>query len=303
VDTEPSNGNVWKMLLGAIDPYWDRLSEDASSDNAPLELKKNGWTSAPTVSTVTPQEKPIYKCNGQGFEELEKGLSEASKRRMEWAPQLLHENATTKLTASWDAPDAMKRYREGALFEAILTLSGDSSNAQAATCTEYMKEQFSKAGSLLLNTIQRAWSSISSKPEADVVTATNSEGSLGVEFSEGGSDIVVRAGGRDADDIYSETAIFQLCKAFAWLCAALRVSSQDELSLSTFRFSISASCIGSAFDLSVRIDLLPLITLSKNAGMCWHSLFKCAIVVYGAPIRERQSLREACRGTLPVLFP
>jgi len=54
VDTEPSNGNVWKMLLGAIDPYWDRLSEDASSDNAPLELKKDSWTSVPTASVDVP---------------------------------------------------------------------------------------------------------------------------------------------------------------------------------------------------------------------------------------------------------
>jgi hypothetical protein len=35
VDTTPSNGNVWKMLLGAIDPAFDEAENAAVASSSP----------------------------------------------------------------------------------------------------------------------------------------------------------------------------------------------------------------------------------------------------------------------------
>jgi hypothetical protein len=40
VDTEKSNGNVWKMLLGAIDPWFDR---GGPPSNQPAGSSSNGY--------------------------------------------------------------------------------------------------------------------------------------------------------------------------------------------------------------------------------------------------------------------
>lgn len=39
VDTEDANGNVWKMLLGSFDDYWDGDSEENLLE---IDLEKRG---------------------------------------------------------------------------------------------------------------------------------------------------------------------------------------------------------------------------------------------------------------------
>lgn len=34
MDTEPSNGNVWKMLLGAIDQYFDSSGDEDNNEDS-----------------------------------------------------------------------------------------------------------------------------------------------------------------------------------------------------------------------------------------------------------------------------
>ncbi|KAH7409344.1 kinase-like domain-containing protein [Cadophora sp. MPI-SDFR-AT-0126] len=54
VDTEPSNGNVWKMLLGSIDPYFDNSDDDDDDDDDDDE------------NDYDDEEKPRHDPKGKG---------------------------------------------------------------------------------------------------------------------------------------------------------------------------------------------------------------------------------------------
>ncbi len=42
IDTEPSNGDVWKMLLGAINTWFDDTVDDGGIPSRPDRIATNG---------------------------------------------------------------------------------------------------------------------------------------------------------------------------------------------------------------------------------------------------------------------
>ncbi|PVH88884.1 hypothetical protein DL98DRAFT_565731 [Cadophora sp. DSE1049] len=58
VDTEPSNGNVWKMLLGAIDPYFDDSEDDDCSSTSAEDKIIDGPVPAATGSVIENRSQP-----------------------------------------------------------------------------------------------------------------------------------------------------------------------------------------------------------------------------------------------------
>ncbi|KAL9096742.1 MAG: hypothetical protein Q9165_001230 [Trypethelium subeluteriae] len=83
-----------------------------------------------------------HERRGEGFEDLRHKLLSA---RHPFKPQSKYR---IHLKAEWEVAKAMEQYRGGTQFSSILTLSGNTIDAQAATCENYMQEHFGGASSL-----------------------------------------------------------------------------------------------------------------------------------------------------------
>jgi hypothetical protein len=236
--------------------------------------------------------EPMFNAHGQGFEELRSSLVQGILRL---APEAKSTAIiTANLAARWDVHHAMRLYRKDTSFASILTISGGPNDAQAATCIEYLDEHFPRVGSILLETIQTAWSSTSLRPENINPRPPSPRisvqlGQLSERLETDRSEILVTVSGTPDD-------VVNLSMAFTWICAALRVPNLEELNLSTFEFEVSARPSFPDSAIGLRISLLPLEPIPKIEQSCWHALFRQAIIISDAPIRERKTLRAPSNG-------
>jgi hypothetical protein len=72
----------------------------------------------------------------------------------------------------------------------------------------------------------------------------------------------------------------QIAFALGWLCAAIRYSPSESLSLSKARFTTSNSLIS-----PFTIGLAPLTVIKETS--CWHGLFLNSVIADGFSIPER----------------
>ncbi|KAK8124426.1 Pfs domain-containing protein [Apiospora kogelbergensis] len=130
-------------------------------------------------------------------------------------------NCTVELDITWEVHQAMEKYRDGAKFSSILTITGGEVDAQAATCEDYLRENI-KGGLPLLQAIQNAWGNRGSGEASGISVNISGRGFDKASISASGS----------AD------TVIDLARAFAWFSCAIRpFEEQEGITLSTFTFS------------------------------------------------------------------
>lgn len=183
-----------------------------------------------------------------------------------------------RLRVDWELHEAVPQYRKGTRISAILAITGDEMNAQAATCGAYMQEHF-QTGSNLLCAIQGAWDS--RKPHR-IQPSDKKPSRISVElqgFGTGMEAIMVASGSRHY--------LIDLGRAFAWLCCAVRPTPSKRKSLSNFDYCVSAINITDQGGVDVAMTLRLSSEEPKGLEVCWHRLFNSFNVVLGGPMSKR----------------
>lgn len=102
-----------------------------------------GFPSTPPTTTL--------HLKDSGFEQLSRCLVAGKAEHLAQCRKL-------EVDVYWEVPLAMTRYKQSQGFGPIVTISGNQTDAQAATACDYLQEHTS-CGDVLLKAIQKAWNS------------------------------------------------------------------------------------------------------------------------------------------------
>lgn len=299
-------GKGHKRIL-QMDTVIDPTSEDSSSqtitsrvaDTADekivgLLLAKNASDIAATrLSTLRTSDNespsPRQTSNGktQGFGNLESQLTSSAT-----------EHTMMKLELSWEVPQVMQLYQKGTQFSKILTISGNETHAQAATCQDYIAQHFPNTGKALLAAIQGAWESGGESYPNNDGESNGSWKTLSVRLKQPlGSDnqtAIVTASG-------TSSSLVELATAFAWFSCTMRPSLSGKICLSSFQSFVYKSKVEPG-SLRIMLELLPLREArGGDSRSCWCDLFAKVNIVLDAPISDRSQFRQPVgnRSTIP----
>ncbi|KAI1259985.1 hypothetical protein F5Y18DRAFT_406994 [Xylariaceae sp. FL1019] len=172
-------------------------------------------------------------------------------------------------------------------FPKVITITGSSRDAQALTCTEYLKQTWPHTGDVTVQLIRRQLSRKNGNPQS----ASFPDGTqISARFKE--TRFVLEAFG-------NPFSIAEIGEQLAWLATAFRpspseselvcctpfISSLQKLSKPTHQpGSLSSSAIWCTFGFKTDQSDLSHHDLG---GQCWHNLFLNPIVVKGYPVRSR----------------
>ncbi|KAH8122267.1 hypothetical protein LI328DRAFT_157702 [Trichoderma asperelloides] len=204
-------------------------------------------------------------------------------RRM--SPQGVH--ATFRL--DWDivgffnAQEYLKEPDEA--FEGVITITGSYQDAQAATCTQYIKQMWPLIGKAIIRLVKEVFRGTGQScqlPDRTMISAS-----------------IIRS--KFIVQVYGvSVSIVEIGELFAWLGAALRTSPrheglmyctpiirtivQDTTSLPNIE--LRPSSIHVIYEIEYITEILPQ-TLPAANGQCWHDIFKNPVIVRGYPIPRR----------------
>ena len=195
-----------------------------------------------------------------------------------------------ELRVNWQVPQALECYksRKETRFSLILTISGTEIDAQAATCENYLKENFGNVGQTMLDAVQAAWDSEGRLHKTSPIKKELPRLSVNLQRSEGSEceTAVITASG-------APNALIEVACAFTWFCCALRPASN--FNLSNFRFDFHTTIYPSSTSVDMNVELLQLLPLRDAVGdqrSCWHGLFQKAIIVLDGPISDRRKFGQ-----------
>jgi hypothetical protein len=183
----------------------------------------------------------------------------------------------------WEIPRFLDTYfGKGQRLGNVLTLTGDSNEAQALPCGEYLIKHWPSISDPLLAAIEELIRT-SARGYADagnVKIEAQSTPMLGGKPStnQRPATFTVEAAFGDHHDILS---------AISWICAAVRHGEREGLSVS--KVYIETSPISDALP-RILLKLCPLTPIDEN-GLCWHSLFAHTVIAYDFPISDRKKGR------------
>ncbi|KAH8753476.1 hypothetical protein BGZ57DRAFT_964852 [Hyaloscypha finlandica] len=148
----------------------------------------------------------------------------------------------------------------------IITLSGSAVAAQATTCQDYVHANWPIYGSRVLLALQEAFDS------SDNVSTSNSPGlSVCINLADPVVSVDVKG--------FKETVV-EVAQLFAWMGAAMRVSSSQQLQYSDFKLDTAAQG-----KFQMNFDTAPL---EKGEQSCWYPLFVNPVIARGFPIPARE---------------
>ena len=193
----------------------------------------------------------------------------------------------------WELPDTIYTQPEsGQRLSQVITLTGTTENAQAATCEDFISQTWPKSGSFLLKAIEEFLTSAESETKTDKLERLSglSEDSTSIEIRS-----VIESGKGRATEGVSETQItvdsslrnqYDIAETLAWLAATIRTSKNSTLRKSRAQLFFQDS-LSSEADESYDLTLEPLEDSDGDPVMCWHPLFVNAIIAVQFPIAER----------------
>ncbi|CZR60568.1 uncharacterized protein PAC_10464 [Phialocephala subalpina] len=204
---------------------------------------------------------------------------------------------------TWDLPAFIgHEYAQESNLQlgSIITITGSSTDAQALSCAEYMRQVWPTTGTETLKVLQDALDKGLGKPHK---CCTADKTHITTELHESSICVIVQG---------TSPAVVEIGQQLAWLGATLRSSISSE------RMSFSQPIITTVIDkkanfkLSFQVEeISPDGTNFQSTGACWRPLFRNPVIVKGFPILTRHyeekglevllnmmaGLGQACRAT------
>lgn len=225
-------------------------------------------------------------------------------RRM--SPQGVH--ATFRL--DWDivgffnAQEYLKEPDEA--FEGVITITGSYQDAQAATCTQYIKQMWPLIGKAIIRLVKEVFRGTgqSCQCKYPVLICPSLLYFVKLILRKVPDRTMISASiirSKFIVQVYGvSVSIVEIGELFAWLGAALRTSPrheglmyctpiirtivQDTTSLPNIE--LPPSSIHVIYEIEYITEILPQ-TLPAANGQCWHDIFKNPVIVRGYPIPRR----------------
>ncbi|KAN0119354.1 hypothetical protein V8E51_001562 [Hyaloscypha variabilis] len=163
--------------------------------------------------------------------------------------------------------------------DSIITLSGSAVAAQATTCQDYVHTNWPICGSRVLVALQEAFDSSDN-------TSTSHSPRLSVFINLAASVILVNIQG------FKET-IVEVAQLFAWMGAAIHVSSNQQVQYSNFKLDVAAQ---GKFEM--KFETAPL---EKDEQSCWYPLFVNPVIARGFPVPPRENNEVGLEVTLELM--
>ncbi|KAI0439912.1 hypothetical protein F4803DRAFT_529423 [Xylaria telfairii] len=175
-------------------------------------------------------------------------------------------------------------------IEGVITVTGTCQDAQATTCSEYMKQTWPVTGELMLQFFKQ------------VISAGQFCKPQSCYFPDGtklractyGSQFIVEVSGVVA-------SITEIGEQLAWLGAAFRSSTREKGLVSctpTIMNHITRPLIGYKIGFTIEeVENHP----QRPNGQCWHDLFRNPVVVKGYPILRRENANTGLEAQLNIL--
>ncbi|KAI0102620.1 hypothetical protein GGR51DRAFT_527089 [Nemania sp. FL0031] len=303
----------WRDRIGLL---FDRDDQDLTQENTPTQEGK-----ALAAIEIEPYQQII--SSSRAFEWLVSSirnsmiLSTAKDNTMDTVKQQIlqmlnlldqkrgygearisrHRNPTSyRVCFTLDWPSA-RSYQEGSsfktlsdVFERVLTITGDSTQAQALLCEDYILQTWPSTGPLLIQSILK------------VLKRGSKTKGISDPFHDQDSLIKVQISG-EVMHVYRQGNIFELAEMgtqLAWLASALLpqpklnqgVNCKPRVCFNRPN-SGNAKQRGEVEDLHCHFDVttttFDLGKVSRTNGNCWHTVMGNFAIVDGFPIRSRPS--------------
>lgn len=168
-------------------------------------------------------------------------------------------------------------------FAHHIAIVGSEVDAQVATYKAYIQEHFTSAKDLLPG-LQAVWDS------GNLYEVSPGKGNLHhlsvMVYGPKKERTTVVASG-------SSSSIIDIAQACAFFCYAVRMTSLEGISLSTFTFDLTTK---SNQTHSV-ICLYPSWKRASGIKMGWHELFTKVLVIYGGPVSSYSQFRQSGMST------
>ncbi|KAI0967117.1 hypothetical protein F4678DRAFT_252391 [Xylaria arbuscula] len=182
----------------------------------------------------------------------------------------------------------------------VITVTGTSQDAQAATCSEYMKQTWPVTGELTLQLVKQVL-----------------DGETGIRqqcaFPDGTKLWAWTEQSKFIDEVSGVTSLAEIGEQLSWLGAALRSSTREKglvyctptivninPSNATLQIENVTSLPQLAYNIGFAIDELESPPQRPN-GQCWHDIFRNPVVVKGYPILRRANSNTGLEANLNVL--
>ncbi|KAH0565187.1 hypothetical protein GP486_001416 [Trichoglossum hirsutum] len=233
----------------------------------------------PSVPPTSPRQENVGIRGVNGAAGVRSAPSSSSSGLREFVFNQLRANqsefakAKLDITAFCELRRVMKeQFAPGQILGSVVAITGSASDAQAATCAEYMNWKWPATGLALLRAIDNALAA---------------GGGFGGGFLEINKATILRVSAKS--DSLTLTArggdidtLADIAEGLGWICAAKRISK-----LSCLAFSdvvVTRSSTTGPFEIRLK-HLEPIGGYGQDS--CWHHLFKGKVIAKGFPIRER----------------
>ncbi|PMD40857.1 hypothetical protein L207DRAFT_346681 [Hyaloscypha variabilis F] len=169
----------------------------------------------------------------------------------------------------------------------LITLTGESVDAEAISTREYLMWAWPIIGNLLLEGIELL---LLHKSKALPQSADTKFGAFCIDNKAAKLEFIL---GEDPPGVKSSvllkaTAAYtthaQIASALSWICASFRCSSNDEVMMSSTIFDMPKPSAANDTTISIRLDRLH----NPSTISCWHALFPNRVVSRGFRIHERK---------------
>ncbi|KAI1745785.1 hypothetical protein F4680DRAFT_403240 [Xylaria scruposa] len=214
------------------------------------------------------------------------------------------ESCRARFNIDWDplAFFAQQRYTTSPAeaIKGVITVTGTSQDAQAATCSEYMKQTWPVTGKIMLQLVKQVLGSETglrqqcSFPDGTQLCAWTDQ-----------SKFVV--------DVSGVASLAEIGEQLAWLGATLRSSTREKglvyctpkimnvsSNKATPQIENTALLPQLVYEIGFTIDEVETPPQRPN-GQCWHDIFRNPVVVKGYPILRRATLNTGLEANLNVL--
>lgn len=295
-DVNAQGGYYRNALQAALSEGYERVEQLLVKSGADFEAQGGYHNNALQAASYKGHEKVVPQLL-QTFEQCEmcvivrKAFLEG--RNASHATGNLKNKARIVYHCFWELPNTIRtQFVSGQRLSQVMTLTGTTENAQAATCEDFISQFWPSSGSLLLKAIEEFLTSVESnskkgKPET---LSRLSEDSTSIEIRS-----VIKSGKGPATEGLSETRItvdtslgkqHDMAETLAWLAATIRTSKGVALAESKVQL-VFQDPLSSEADASYRLTLEPLEVSNSGPPMCWHPLFVNAILAVQFAIFKR----------------
>ncbi|KAI3316579.1 hypothetical protein HD806DRAFT_517189 [Xylariaceae sp. AK1471] len=214
------------------------------------------------------------------------------------------ESCRVRFNLDWD-PHAFfvqQQYtiRSAEVIDGVITVTGTSQDAQAATCSEYMKQTWPVTGELTLQLVKQVLDGetgarqLCSFPDGTELCAWTDQSKLVVEVS-------------------GVTSLAEIGEQLTWLGAALRSSTREKglvyCTPTIFKVSTNNATLQIenmslppqlVYEIGFTIDEVETPPQRPN-GQCWHDIFRNPVVVKGYPIPRKDNSNTGLEVNLNIL--